>query len=210
VGALPMLSRGYVTFGCFNKLSKMNDAVVALWARVLHAVPGSHLLLKSKELNDLVARAATLARFAAHGIDGERIELEGYSPRAAYLADYHRVDIALDPFPFPGGTTTVEGLWMGVPVLSRRGSRFLSHAGESLLKTAGLPQWLANDDDDYVAKAQTYAADAVSLAELRAKLRAQLLASPLCDAALFAENLGKALTGMWQEYLLKTGKVVNE
>jgi len=73
-----------------------------------------------------------------------------------------------------------------------------------------LPQWLANDDDDYVAKAQTYAADAVSLAELRAKLRAQLLASPLCDAALFAENLGKALTGMWQEYLLKTGKVVNE
>ena len=210
VGVLPMLSRGYVTFGCFNKLSKMNDAVVALWARVLHAVPGSRLLLKSKELNDAAARATTLARFAVHGLGGDRIELDGYSPRTAYLTDYGRVDIALDPFPFPGGTTTVEALWMGVPVLSRRGRRFLSHAGESLLKTAGLPDWLADDDDDYVAKAQAYAADAVWLADLRAKLRAQLLASPLCDAPLFTEHLGQALTGMWQGHLLEIGKLAHE
>ena len=200
VGALPMLSRGHVTFGCFNKLNKMNDAVVALWARVLHAVPESRLLLKAKELTDASAQRIARARFVCHGIAPERIITDDFSVRAAYLADYNRIDIALDPFPYPGGTTTVEALWMGVPVLSRRGGRFLSHAGESLLKTAGLPEWLADDDDDYVAKAQAYAADVASLAELRVKLRAQLLASPLCDAPRFAANMGQALHGMWQQY----------
>jgi len=196
-----MLSQGYVTFGCFNKLSKMNDAVLALWARVLHAVPQSRLLLQSKELGDSSARGRTLDRFAAHGIEAERIELEGYSPRGAYLANYRRVDIALDPFPFPGGTTTVEALWMGVPVLSRRGERFLGHAGESLLHTVGLAEWVADDDADYVEKARAYAANVTPLAALRAGLRAQLVASPLCDAPRFAAHLGDALNGMWQAYM---------
>ena len=201
VNRLPLLSNGYVTFGCFNKLNKMNDAVVALWARVLHAVPGSRLVLKAKELTDVSARDLTQARFAAWGIAPQRIVMEGFSVRASYLENYHRVDIALDPFPYPGGTTTVEALWMGVPVLSRRGSRFLSHAGESLLKTAGLPEWIAADDEDYVRRAQAYAADVTSLAELRAGLRDQLLASPLCDAPRFAANLGQALNGMWRRYV---------
>jgi len=201
VNRLPLLSNGYVTFGCFNKLNKMNDAVVALWARVLHAVPGSRLVLKAKELTDVSARDLTQARFAAWGIAPQRIVMEGFSVRASYLENYHRVDIALDPFPYPGGTTTVEALWMGVPVLSRRGSRFLSHAGESLLKTAGLPEWIAADDEDYVRRAQAYAADVTSLAELRAGLRDRLLASPLCDAPRFAANLGQALNGMWQRYV---------
>jgi len=200
VSALPMLSRGYVTFGCFNKLNKMNDAVLALWARVLHAVPDARLLLKSKELTDVSARDLTRARFARHGIAPERIVIEGFSARAAYLADYNRVDIALDPFPYPGGTTTVEALWMGVPVLSRRGRRFLAHAGESLLQTAGLADWVAADDDDYVAKAQAFAALPQQLSLVRSGLRAQLLASPLCDAPRFAANLGDALSAMWQRY----------
>jgi len=189
-----------VTFGCFNKLSKMNDAVLALWARVLHAVPQSRLLLKAKELTDASARGITHARFAAHGIAPERIVMEGFSARAEYLAHYQRVDIALDPFPYPGGTTTVEALWMGVPVLSRRGSRFLSHAGESLLYAAGLADWVADDDADYVEKARTYAADVTQLVALRAGLRAQLVVSPLCDAPRFAAHLGDALNGMWQAY----------
>ena len=200
VSSLPMLSQGYVTFGCFNKLSKMNDAVLALWARVLHAVPQSRLLLKAKELTDASARGITHARFAAHGIAPERIVMEGFSARAEYLAHYQRVDIALDPFPYPGGTTTVEALWMGVPVLSRRGSRFLSHAGESLLYAAGLADWVADDDADYVEKARTYAADVTQLVALRAGLRAQLVVSPLCDAPRFAAHLGDALNGMWQAY----------
>jgi len=205
VGPLPLIENDIVTFGCFNKLNKMNDAVVALWAEVLHAVPGSRLLLKNKELTDASAQRMTRERFAVHGIDPARLILEGHTPRAAYLADYRRVDIALDPFPFPGGTTTVETLWMGVPVLSRRGDRFLSHAGESLLQTAGLADWVAVDNDDYVAKARAFAADRQQLAALRARLRAQLLASPLCDAPRFAANLAEAFVGMWRRHKLEIG-----
>jgi len=95
----------------------------------------------------------------------------------------------------------VEALWMGVPVLSRRGARFLSHAGESLLQTAGLADWLAQGDDDYVARAQRFSSDLLALAALRARLRAQLSNSPLCDAPRFAANLGAAFAGMWQRYL---------
>lgn len=209
VATLPALEKGYVTFGCFNKLGKMNDAVVALWARVLKAVPTSRLRLKAKELNNPALRAATLARFAAQGIAAERISTEGHTSREDYLADYRHVDIALDPFPFTGGTTTAEALWVGVPVLSRRGERFVSHAGESLLQAAGLGDWIARDNDDYVAKARAFAEDVAALAATRAGLRAQLLASPLCDAARFAANLTAALQGMWQCHLLETGCAAN-
>lgn len=202
VGPLPLIENRTVTFGCYNKLNKINDAVVALWARVLHALPGSRLLLKTKELTDLSAQRTMLERFAVHAIDPARLILEGYTPRANYLAAYRRIDIALDPFPFPGGTTTVEALWMGVPVLSRQGNSFVSHAGESLLSAAGLSDWIAADDDDYVAKAQAFVADLPQLAALRARLRDQLLASPLCDAARFAANLSSAFQGMWRQYVL--------
>ena len=201
VGPLPLSENRHVIFGCFNKLNKINDAVVALWAKVLHAVPQSRLLLKTKELTDISAQDLTRARFAAHGIDPLRLILEGYTPRLENFAAYRRVDIALDPFPYPGGTTTVEALWMGVPVLSRRGDRFLSHAGESLLSSAGLPGWIADNDADYIAKAQAFAADPAQLAVLRAGLRTQLLASPLCDAPRFAAHLTAAFIGMWQEHL---------
>ncbi len=200
VGPLPQLENGYVTFGCFNKLSKMNERVVGLWSRVLAAVPGSRLVLKAKELTDVSAQESARARFVAHGIAGERIETQGYSTRDSYLAAYRRIDVALDPFPYPGGTTTVEALWMGVPVLSLRGERFLSHAGESLLGTAGLGDWVAASEDEYVAKARAMTADAAVLAAQRARLRVQLLSSPLCDAERFATNLGAAFEGMWAAY----------
>jgi predicted O-linked N-acetylglucosamine transferase (SPINDLY family) len=200
VGALPALTKGRVTFGCFNNLTKMNDAVVALWAQVLHAVPGSRLFLKSKQLNDPSLQRATLSRFAARGVAADRLALEGASSRAGYLAAYNRVDIALDPFPFTGGTTSVEGLWMGVPLITKRGDRFVAHQGESILHNVGLPEWIATDNDAYVAIAVARAADLSSLAALRVKLRSRLLASPLCDAPLFARNLEAAFRGMWQAY----------
>jgi predicted O-linked N-acetylglucosamine transferase (SPINDLY family) len=200
VGALPALTHGRVTFGCFNNLTKMNDAVVALWAQVLRAVPGSSLLLKAKQLNDPSLQQATLARFAVHGIGADRLALEGASSRAGYLAAYNRVDIALDPFPFTGVTTSVEGLWMGVPLITKRGDRFIAHQGESILHNVGLPEWIATDNDAYVAIAVARAADLSGLAALRATLRSRLLASPLCDAPLFARNLEAAFRGMWQAY----------
>lgn len=203
VGTLPALQNGSITFGCFNNLGKVGESVVALWAQILRSIPGSRLFLKTKQLNSAPMQQATLARFSAHGIGPERLILEGFSPRPDLLASYNRVDIALDPFPFPGGTTSVEALWMGVPVLSLRGDRFLSHVGESILHTAGLPAWVADNHEDYLAKAIAFAGNPESLAVLRQTLRSQLLASPICDAPRFAHNLECAFYGMQDAYLAK-------
>jgi protein O-GlcNAc transferase len=200
VNALPALEHGHVTFGCFNNLSKMNDAVVQLWARVLQAVPGSRLLLKYRQLEDASVRQHTCERFAVHGIAHERLVFQGQSSREDYLAAYHQVDIALDPFPFPGGTTTVEALWMGVPVLTLQGERFLARQGVGLLMNAGLPQWVAADADDYVARAVAHTSDLQALATLRSRLRQQVLASPIYDAERFAQHFEAALRGMWEQW----------
>lgn len=199
VAPLPALSNGQITFGCFNNLSKFNDVVAAVWAKVLQAVPGSRLLLKTKQLDQAAVRQRVVDCFAAHGIDPAQLILEGISPRADYLAAYQRVDIALDPFPFPGGTTTVESLWMGVPVLTLAGSSFLSRQGVSLLMNAGLPDWIAVDADDYVVRAVAHAGDRSRLASLREGLRDQVLRSPLFDAPRFAGHFEAALRGMWRE-----------
>ncbi|MGB8409896.1 MAG: glycosyltransferase, partial [Gallionella sp.] len=198
-GPLPALSTGYITFGSFNNLTKMNDAVVAVWARILEAVPNSRLLLKAKQLSDAAVCAQTRERFAAHGIAAERLQLQGIlASRNEHLATYHQVDIALDTFPYPGVTTSVEALWMGVPVLSLQGDRFLSCTAGSIAHNAGLPEWIAAGQDDYVSKAVAFASDLPKLAALRAELRSRVLASPLFDAPRFARNFGDALWGMWQ------------
>jgi predicted O-linked N-acetylglucosamine transferase (SPINDLY family) len=198
VSRLPAQMSGCVTFGCFNNLAKLNDAVVAVWARVLLAVPGGRLLLKAFQLSDPAVGDGIRARFAAHGIGADLLLLEPPSSRADYLRAYHRVDIALDPFPYPGGTTSAEALWMGVPVLTKRGNRFLSHAGETIMRNAGLANWIAADDDAYVALAVDFAADIGRLAALRAGLRDQVLASPLFDAPRFARHFETAMWGMWK------------
>lgn len=200
VAPLPALVDGCITFGCFNNLTKMNDAVVALWARVLDAVPDSRLFLKATQLNDASVRKAVAGRFAARGVGAARLVLEGASPRAQYFAAYNHVDIALDPFPYPGGATTVDSLWMGVPVLTMAGTSFLSRQGVGLLMNAGLPDWIAADADDYVARAASHATDVPGLASLRAGLRQQVLSSPIFDAPRFAFHLEAALRGMWQTW----------
>ncbi|MGF6779518.1 tetratricopeptide repeat protein [Paraburkholderia sp. GAS334] len=200
IGPLPMVANGAVTFGCLNNIGKIGDHVVALWSRVLHAVPDSRLLLKAPQLDQMILRTGMTARFANHGIAAERLILVGRTTRDAHLDTFNLVDIALDPFPYPGGTTSAEGLWMGVPVLTRRGDRFLSHVGESIVNAAGLPDWVANDDDEYVAKATAFASDRERLGALRASLRERVLASPLCDAPRFARHLEDAFEAMWDTY----------
>jgi predicted O-linked N-acetylglucosamine transferase (SPINDLY family) len=200
VAPLPALTTGRFTFGCFNNLTKLNDAVVALWARVLLAVPASRLFLKTKQLDDATVRQSVVDRFAAHNIDAGRLILEGAAPRAELLAAYSRVDIALDPFPYPGGTTSAEALWMGVAVLTLAGERFLSHIGESILQNAGLPEWVCANTDDYVARAASYAGDLQRLAALRNGLRQQVLVSPLFDAPRFARHFEDALRDMWAHW----------
>jgi predicted O-linked N-acetylglucosamine transferase (SPINDLY family) len=200
IGPLPMLTNDGVTFGCFGKHIKLNDNVIAVWSRLLHAVPGSRLFLKSPGSNVKDIWRSTVERFASHDIDAGRLILEAGSPRAEYLNAYNRVDITLSPFPYPGGTTTAEALWMGSPVLCMKGDRFVTHICESLLHTAGLEDWIAENEEDYIARAVAFSADRERLRALRAGLRAQVLASPLCDAQRFARNLEDAFQGMWARY----------
>lgn len=200
VSPLPALSAGSVCFGCFNNLTKMNDAVVMLWARVLRAVAGSRLLLKARQLGEASVRRSTFDRFAAQGIGEDRLVLEGMSARAQYLSAYSRVDIALDPFPFSGATTSAESLWMGVPVLTLAGQRFVSRQGLGLLANVGLHDWIAADADDYVARAVAHASDIRGLAALREGLRRQVLISPVFDAPRFAGHFEAALRGMWTDW----------
>ncbi|MDD2914283.1 MAG: tetratricopeptide repeat protein [Gallionella sp.] len=200
VSPLPAISNGYITFGCFNNLAKLNDDVVALWARVLSSVTGSRLFLKAKQLNEASVQHNIFDRFAAHGIGADRLILEGPESRDKYFEAYHRVDIALDPFPYPGGTTSVEGLWMGVPVLTLTGERFLSRQGVGILMNAGLSEWVATDHDDYVARAVSHATDLQRLSDLRGRLRQQVLTSPIFDAPRFAKHFEAALRGMWQKW----------
>lgn len=129
--------------------------------------------------------------------------LEGHYPRSELLASYNRVDIALDPFPCPGGTTTVEALWMGVPVLTKCGDRFLSHMGESILHNTNQSDWIANDDEEYIRKAVKFSSDLDSLAKLRTGLREQVLASPVFDSSRFARHFEEAMWGMWREWATK-------
>jgi predicted O-linked N-acetylglucosamine transferase (SPINDLY family) len=196
ISPLPALNNHYVTFACFNNLNKMSDTVVAVWAKILDAVPGSRLFLKAEQLNKESARQVVIERFAAHGVAADRLILEGYVPRVDYLAAYQRVDIALDPFPYTGGTTSAEAMWMGIPVLTLAGDRIVSRQGVSLLMNAGLPDWIAADVEEYAARAVAHAGSLNDLASLRSRLRQQVLASPIFDSARFARHFESALFEM--------------
>jgi predicted O-linked N-acetylglucosamine transferase (SPINDLY family) len=203
IDPLPARRNGFLTFACFNNLTKMTDKVVALWARVLVAIPDSRLFLKSPQFSEASIQQEVSERFAACGVDRSRLIMEGLSSRSEYLKTYQRVDIALDPFPYTGGTTTCEALWMGVPVLTLAGKRFLSRQGVGLMMNAGLQDWVAADLDDYVARAISHASDTKKLAQLRAELRQQVLASPLFDAPGFARQLENALREMWKKWCIE-------
>ena len=198
VGALPAQTNGHITFGCFNNLTKVNNSVVSCWSKLLRGVPDSRLLLKTRQLGYTISRQEMLSNFSVHGISAHRLIFEGFSPRDELLATYRRVDICLDPFPYPGGTTSIEALWMGVPVLTLQGNRFLSHLGESILCTVGLEDWIAPTVEDYVELAKEHASNPAALAALRDGLRQRLVASPMCDASRFACNLEEAFLGMWR------------
>ncbi|OAI27701.1 hypothetical protein A1356_08335 [Methylomonas koyamae] len=198
VGALPALQNRYITFGSFNNLTKISDDTVALWAQILRELPDAKLFLKASQLSEASVRERTVARFAGHGIDGDRLVLSPpFSDRAQHLAAYRSIDIALDTFPYPGVTTSVEALWMGVPVLTLRGNGLLARAGESIATNAGLADWIAADQPDYLRKAVGFAADPGRLCRLRAELRERLEHSPLFAGRQFAEHFAQAMRSMW-------------
>ncbi|NNM51876.1 MAG: tetratricopeptide repeat protein [Pseudomonadales bacterium] len=204
VNELPALQSGDLTFGCFNNLSKLNDPVLRLWGQILREMPRARLLLKSWQLGTSAQKDEFMARLTAQGVDSCRVELQASSGYLDYLQSYHEVDIALDPFPYTGGTVSIEGLWMGVPVLTLRGHDMLSRSGENLLQNLNMPEWIAEHEQDYLRRALSWSGRMAELVQLRRNLRHRLLESPLCDGPRFARQWELALCEIWRRFVEKS------
>jgi predicted O-linked N-acetylglucosamine transferase (SPINDLY family) len=198
---LPARSKGYLTFGCFNHPAKISDQTVAAWARVLKATPGSRLKLKYSCYADAVLRAETSTRFLAHGVAPSRLDYEGHTTGEAYEQAFAGIDIALDPSPCPGGTTTMDALSRGVPVLTLKGDDFYARVGVQSQLALGLPGQIAESWDDYVAKAAALAADLDALEALRAEIRPRLDASLYRDEVGFTRRMERAYREMFAPWL---------
>jgi predicted O-linked N-acetylglucosamine transferase (SPINDLY family) len=186
-----------LTFGSFNNLPKITQHTVALWSRVLQAVPQSQLLLKAPSFKDEGAIRAFKARFAAHGIAESRLVFRGPVGLTDMMAEYADVDIALDPVPYNGGTTSLQAMWMGVPVLTIAGGHFVSRMGASFMQAAGLPEWVASDDADFVRRAVALSQDRQALLKLKIGMRDRLLALPAWDIDAYARDVQAAVRHMW-------------
>ncbi len=196
----PLRRRGHITFGCYNNLAKINAQVVVLWARILRALPASSLRLQTRGLNDAATAAHLKEMFAARGITGERLELAGHAPHEQLLAAYGEIDIALDPFPYSGGLTTCEALWMGVPVITLTGQNFCGRHSTSHLANVGLAELATASAEEYVRVALALAQDPERLSALRAGLREHMAASPLCDAARYTRELEAVFRRLWRRW----------
>ncbi len=201
VSPLPAKLLGRLTFGSLNRLDKVNEPTLARWGAVLRRCTGSHLLLKATPFADPAFRAQFLARLAGHGIDAQRVEFaENNQPVAVHLRQFHGVDISLDTHPFSGSTTTMESLWMGVPVVTLTGPNSMSRMSASFLHAAGLDrECIASSESEFVEKACTLAADLDALETLRASLRARIEASDLRHPASFAHAMESAYETMVRE-----------
>ncbi len=196
----PALKNGYVTFGSFNNLSKVTPEVVELWSRVLKVVPEAHLLIKSPCLVDPEVRKYVGDMFLSQGVDVKRLEFVGYvSSYKEHLRLYEKVDVALDPFPFNGGLTSMEALWMGVPVVTLVGNSFVSRLSVRLLVSVKLTDWMTDSKEAYVRKAVDAAMDVMRLNDLRQSLREKVKTSPISDGVALARNLEAAFREMWRK-----------
>lgn len=197
---------GPITFGSFNNLSKVRPNVIAVWAQILNRVPGARLLVKSAQLANAERAEHLRDAFAAHGVEASRIETAGQiESKSGHLDAYRRLDIALDPFPYNGTTTTVEALWMGVPVITLAGDRHAARVGASILRRLGLDDYVLDDEQAYINAAVALAGDASRRAALRGTLRETLAASPLCDAAGFARDVEAAYRRVWRRWCADNG-----
>jgi predicted O-linked N-acetylglucosamine transferase (SPINDLY family) len=201
VAPTPAATRGHVTFGSFNSYHKLNDDVLALWARVLTRVPTSRLVVKCKLMADPDTERELRGRLERLGVDARRVDLHPCArARADHLARYADVDVALDTLPFSGATTTCEALWMGVPVVTLAGTAHMGRVSVSILENVGLGELVAQTAEDFVDIADRLARDVPRLAELRAEMRARLERSPLLDAKAYTAELEAAYRRMWRRH----------
>jgi predicted O-linked N-acetylglucosamine transferase (SPINDLY family) len=197
VSAPPAIQSGVVSFGCFNGFWKYNDAVLALWAKVMAAVAGSRLIVLSPKGS---ARERLARKMASFGIERNRIEFLARKPRREYLDYYSKIDIGLDTFPYNGHSTSLDSLWMGVPVVTLVGRTSVGRAGLSQLSNLNLSELAARTPEQFVAIATKLAQDLPRLAELRSGLRRRMLSSPLMDARRFARDVELAYDRMWLKW----------
>jgi protein O-GlcNAc transferase len=200
VRSLPAEANGFVTFGSFNSHIKITDAMLGLWAEILRANANSRLIMKFNAGGDPTLQNLYLGRFRSLGIDSGRIEIHGILPHFDYLELLGRVDLALDTHPFNGCITTLEGLWMGVPIVTLTGDTFVSRMGLTVLTRVGLDLFAASSAQEYVAKANAFAGQLKAIAQIRLALRSRMLGSPLCDPVRWAREMEHAFRLMWRSW----------
>jgi protein O-GlcNAc transferase len=196
----PSLTRGHITFGCLNNFCKVTTPALTAWRQLMQAIPRSRLILHTKEGDH---RQHLQNFFADAGIEAQRLTLVGYQSADQYFQTYNEIDIALDPFPCAGGTTTCDALWMGVPVVTLAGQTAVGRSGLSILSNIGLPELVAKTVNQYIEIAKALATDPARLKTLRSELRSRMSASPLMDSAQFAIDIEQAYRMMWKQWCAK-------
>ena len=205
ITGLPLKKNKFITFGCFNQFAKINnDEVISLWSKILLSVKNSKLFLKTQELSNNKFSNEVLNRFKKFNVNTGRIVLEGKSKtREEVLETYRHIDISLDPFPFQGNTSTCESVWMGVPVLTLKGDRYLSHFGESINSNLNMKDWIADSKDDYLKKAIHFSSDIDRLEKIRITLRKSASLSAVFDSDRFSKHFAVILWDMWKNFKKK-------
>jgi protein O-GlcNAc transferase len=199
----PVMKSGTITLGSFNNYAKIGDEVVALWSRILASLPAAKLLLVAQGGDEPAMREAVVARFAKYGARPQQLSVIGRQPLTAFLHLFHGVDMALDPFPYNGGTTSMHTLWMGVPIIALEGSSEIARSTSGLLRSIGLDQLVAGTEAEYHDIAVALAADLPRLAELRAGLRQRMADSTICNAPAVTRSLEAAYRDMWRRWCMR-------
>ena len=196
----PFEDNGFVTFGVMNRFEKISDGVLEAWTEILRALPEAHLFMVVADIEMAEIRSQVEARLSKAGLPLERIR---FHPRvtSTYFELYHEFDIALDPFPYNGGTTTCDTLAMGVPLIALAGTYAVARTGLAVLTAVGLPELVAETRDDYVARAVALAGDPDRLRAIRSGLRERVFASPLMDHERHATDVGEAFRAMWRRWI---------
>jgi predicted O-linked N-acetylglucosamine transferase (SPINDLY family) len=200
VADAPVLRNGYVTFGVFNRIEKISDAALAVWSRIMHALPESKIVVKHGALGDSMMRDQLTARFVSHGISLDRITCLGTTSRPDHLRAFENVDISFDPFPQNGGVSTWESLQMGVPVVAKLGNCNSARVGGAILKSLGLDDWVGDDDDSYIAIALAKAANPSELQAVRQGMRARIAGSASGNSAIYTAKVEEAYRTLWRDY----------
>jgi predicted O-linked N-acetylglucosamine transferase (SPINDLY family) len=204
VSPLPALGGKPFTFGCINRIEKISDHIIGLWGRILAKLPAARLLIKGRGLEHAQNRQQLLGRLATAGITAARVTLLGTSAHEEHLKIFHAVDLVLDPFPHSGGISSADALWMGVPVVTLRGSTVASRITSSYLTTLGMTEWIAGSDEEYVRIALKAARATRALARLRAQLRPTMAASPLGDTLRYTRQTEQTYRSLWKRWCAST------